>query len=86
MSFDPDTALPLIVCPKSHASLVHEGTTLVSTDAQTRLQYEIRDGIPVLLVDEATELSPEQWGDIMQKHGRSRTTGEVTEPTNGQQE
>lgn len=79
MSFDPDTALPLIVCPKSHAPLVHEGSSLISTDPQTRLKYDIRDGIPVLLVDEATEVSQEEWSALMQRHGRDPATGKPVE-------
>ena len=82
MSFNPETTLPLIVCPQSHATLVHEGDTLVSTNAETRLQYPIRDGIPVLLVDEANTLSVEEWADIMQRNGR-----DVNNPSNnGHQE
>lgn len=76
MTFDPETTLPLIVCPKSHATLVHEGTSLVSTDPDSRLKYEIRDGIPVLLIDEAHELTVGEWSEVMARHGRNPRTGE----------
>lgn len=62
--------LELLRCPKTKSPLVREGETLVSVDPAWRLRYEIRDDIPILLVSEATELSPEQWREIMQRHGR----------------
>jgi uncharacterized protein YbaR (Trm112 family) len=86
MTFDPEFALPLIVCPQSHAPFVHEAGTLVSTDPQTRLKYEIRDGIPILLVDEAQEVPQREWEATMQKHGRDPRTGTLLKPTNGQSE
>ena len=47
---DPDL-LKILVCPLTRSPLVHEGEELV---AQTGgLRYPIRDGIPVLLIDEA---------------------------------
>jgi uncharacterized protein len=79
MSFNPDSVLPLIVCPRSHAPLVHERNSLVSTDPQTRLKYEVRDGIPVLLIDEAEEMPQDEWAALMHKHGRDPQTGQLVE-------
>ncbi len=75
MSFDFDTLQNILVCPKSHSRLVMEGRWLVSVDPECRLQYEIRDDIPIMLVDEAAELAPEKWSAIMQKHGRDPHSG-----------
>lgn len=86
MTFDPERTLPLIVCPRSHAALVLDNGWLISTDPQTRLRYQIRDGIPVLLIDEADELSLEEWAQIMQRHGRDPLTGRQSESENGQRE
>jgi uncharacterized protein len=86
MTFDPERTLPLIVCPRSHAVLVLENDRLISTDPQTRLRYLIRDGIPVLLIDEAEELPLEEWSQIMRRHGRDPLTGKETESENGQRE
>lgn len=65
MSFDLTPLKEILVCPKSHAPLVQKGDRLISTSAECRLAYEIRDGIPVMLINEATELSEEEWKEIM---------------------
>ncbi len=50
--------LEILVCPKTHSSLVLLGDELISKDA--RLAYPIRDGIPIMLIEEARELSQEE--------------------------
>lgn len=52
--------LELLVCPVTKGPLIHdrEKDELVSRAA--RLAYPIRDGIPVMLEDEARELSEEE--------------------------
>jgi uncharacterized protein len=69
----------LLVCPASRSKLVHEGDSLVCVDPGCRLQYPIRDEIPIMLVDEAVSLPDAQWAEIMQRHGRDRKTGEPRE-------
>ncbi len=76
MSFNYESLKEMLVCPKSKASLVLDGDRLVSVDPQTRLCYEIRDDIPVMLIEEARELPLDEWRAIMQKHGRDAETGE----------
>jgi uncharacterized protein YbaR (Trm112 family) len=66
VTIDPEL-LELLACPLSHARLVQDGPTLVSTDPATRRRYRIDDGIPVLLVDEAEELDEATWKAIMEK-------------------
>jgi uncharacterized protein YbaR (Trm112 family) len=49
--------LDVLVCPKSKQPLVYfeqEGFLLCPA---SRLRYRIEDGVPVLLVDEATEVT-----------------------------
>ena len=75
MAFDFKALQDILVCPKSKRPLVQEGDRLVSTDPDTRLSYEIRDEIPIMLIEEARELPREQWAAIMQKHGRDAQTG-----------
>ncbi len=62
--------LDILCCPKTKADLVLDGDTLVSTDKETRLRYRIENDIPVMLIDEAEELSVEDWSEIMKKHGK----------------
>lgn len=52
--------LEILVCPVTKGPLVYdrERQELVSRGA--RLAYPIRDGIPVLLEDEARKLAPEE--------------------------
>ncbi|NUP52773.1 MAG: Trm112 family protein [Catenulispora sp.] len=48
--------LEILACPKCHAPLREEAdaTKLACTDPACGLVYPVRDGIPVLLIDEAT--------------------------------
>ena len=50
--------LEILVCPKTHSSLVLHGDELVSKEG--KLAYPIRDGIPIMLIEEARELSQEE--------------------------
>ena len=50
--------LEILVCPKTHSSLVLHGDELISKDA--KLAYPIRDSIPIMLLEEARELSQEE--------------------------
>lgn len=63
--------LDILVCPLSHAPLVLDDETLVSTDKATRRRYKIEDGIPNMLIEEAEELTEAAWAEIMKKHGKS---------------
>ena len=76
MPFNFKSLEEILVCPKSKSALVQDGNSLVCTDPQCRLQYDVRDDIPVMLVDEATQLSSEQWSAIMQRHGREPLSGQ----------
>lgn len=63
--------LEILACPLSHAALVEDGDTLVSTDKDTRRRYKIEEGIPNMLIDESEELSEAEWTAIMKKHGKA---------------
>ena len=45
------------------------GDWLVSTDPATRLRYPVRDGIPVMLVEESEEMGQEEWERAIQDEG-----------------
>lgn len=78
MAFEFERLRDQLVCPKSHASLVHDGDTLVCADPESRLAYPIVDEIPIMLIDEARELTPEEWSAVMARHGRHPETGQPT--------
>ncbi|MDA1013153.1 MAG: hypothetical protein O3A00_01730 [Planctomycetota bacterium] len=77
MPFDFEPIKDLLVCPKTHASLVLHGDQLVSCDPETRLAYPIRHGdIPILLVDDAVTVEPEAWSTAMRESGRDAESGQ----------
>jgi uncharacterized protein YbaR (Trm112 family) len=47
--------LAILVCPECRASVTlnDDGSELVCTAAECGLAYPVRDGIPVMLIDEA---------------------------------
>jgi len=50
----PDDTLAILRCPLTRSPLTQHGDTLVATQPQgAGLRYPIRDGIPILLMDEA---------------------------------
>jgi uncharacterized protein len=67
----------LLVCPGSRTPLLQDGDSLVCLNPDCRLQYAIRDEIPIMLVDEAVKLSADDWGHIMQRHSRDSKTGQA---------
>ena len=75
MVFDAKDLEDILVCPKSKSPLVIDTEHLFCTDPECRLRFEIRDEIPIMLSDEATELSLEEWRVEMQKHGHPVETG-----------
>ena len=45
--------LEILACPKTKAPLIQSGDWLYSTDPETKLRYPIRNGIPIMLIEEA---------------------------------
>ena len=63
---DPRT-LDMLVCPltKTRLSLSTDGTELISVAAH--LAFPIRDGVPMLSLDEAREFDPEEMRALPRK-------------------
>ncbi len=57
--------LKIMVCPVTHAPLVQVGDWLYSTDAATRRKYPVRDGIPIMLVDESKIAEVDEFERVM---------------------
>ncbi len=45
--------LEILACPKCKAAVKETGDKIVCTNASCGLRYPVRDGIPVMLIDEA---------------------------------
>ena len=79
MAFDFQKLENILVCPATRTALVHDGERLVCIDPDCRLSYPIADDIPIMLVDEATELFREEWQAVMERSGRDLSTGDKNE-------
>jgi hypothetical protein len=52
--------LELLVCPVTKAQLAYDAAKQELISKSARLAYPIRDGIPIMLPDEARELSDDE--------------------------
>jgi uncharacterized protein len=53
--------LEMLVCPVTKGPLVHDAERGELVSRSARLAYPIRDGIPIMLEEEARKLTPEEW-------------------------
>lgn len=65
-TLNPDL-LGMLVCPKTHARLVQAGDWLYSSNANDRRKYPIRDGIPIMLIEESVEVSEEEFQSVFSR-------------------
>ena len=56
MEIDPKL-LEILVCPLTKGPLVYDRDAQELVSDQAQLAYPIRDGIPIMLVDEARQLN-----------------------------
>lgn len=59
--------LDILVCPDDRGPLLHIDDLLYNP--RLRRAYRIEEGIPVLLVDEATDVGPDQHERLMARAG-----------------
>ena len=57
--------LEILVCPKTRAALVQSGGWLYSTSREEPLKYPIRDGIPIMLIEEAQPVAAEEFARVV---------------------
>ena len=62
--------LDILRCPETKAPLILDNDRLVSLDKTSRKSYLIVDDVPVMLMDQSTQLTIEEWTDVMKKHGQ----------------
>jgi uncharacterized protein len=53
--------LEMLVCPVTKGPLTYDRTREELVSKSARLAYPIRDGIPVMLEEEARKLAPEEY-------------------------
>jgi uncharacterized protein YbaR (Trm112 family) len=53
--------LEMLVCPVTKGPLVYDRERGELVSRAARLAFPIRDGIPVMLEEEARKLTPEEW-------------------------
>ena len=57
--------LDILVCPKSGHDLIYIEKTNELVCKKSNLAYPIKNDIPILLIDEARELKPNEIDDIL---------------------
>ncbi|MCC6573953.1 MAG: Trm112 family protein [Planctomycetes bacterium] len=63
-ALDPEL-LSILVCPLSHGPLIQKGNKLICL--QSKKAYRIEDGIPIMLVEEATDVPESELLDLKQR-------------------
>ena len=66
-TIDPEL-LSIMVCPESHARMIQVGDWLYSTDPQTRRRYPVREGLPIMLMDESEVVVPDEFNRVMKEN------------------
>ena len=70
---DPDL-LAIMVCPESHARLILVGDWLYSTDPATRRRYPVREGLPIMLIEESEVVGETEFQRVMQQYQEKMAT------------
>ncbi|MDX2233036.1 MAG: Trm112 family protein [Hyphomonadaceae bacterium] len=52
--------LEVIVCPHTREPLTYDRERQELISPRARLAYPVRDGVPILIIDEARELGPDE--------------------------
>lgn len=61
MSAEPDPKLlEVLVCPQTRTPLRYDRQTQELISETARLAYPVRDGVPIMLIDEARELGGDE--------------------------
>ncbi|MDM8559387.1 Trm112 family protein [Candidatus Parabeggiatoa sp. HSG14] len=61
--------LEILVCPVTKGPLIYDKENQELLNTGSRLAYPIRDGIPVMLSDEARSLTSEEIENLKSHHG-----------------
>ena len=72
-TIDPEL-MRILVCPLTHAPLVELNGWLYSTDSATRRKYPIRDGIPIMLIEESRVAEVDEYNRVVPEDQRAQAT------------
>jgi uncharacterized protein YbaR (Trm112 family) len=75
MTLDP-TLLQILACPQDKGPLYYFRSEEFLYNPRLQRKYEVRDGIPVMLIDEAVNVDDTEHARLM-----TRIAGEGIEPT-----
>jgi uncharacterized protein len=75
MTLDP-TLLQILACPQDKGPLYYFGSDEFLYNPRLRRKYEVRDGIPVMLVDESVHVDDAEHARLM-----TRISDEGVQPT-----
>ena len=67
--------MEILVCPETHARLVQVDDWLYSIDAKSRRRYPVREGIPIMLIDESEVVNEADFYKVMQQVQEKRSNG-----------
>ncbi|MEZ5892341.1 MAG: Trm112 family protein [Parvularculaceae bacterium] len=56
--------LAILVCPQTRGPLTYDRARGELVSKKARLAYPIRDGVPIMLIDEARSLSDEEFARL----------------------
>ncbi len=79
MTLDP-LLIEVLACPEDKGPLLYFADEDLLYNPRLHRRYEVRDGIPVMLIDEATSADDEEHARLMAKAeaGGALTTGETS--------
>ena len=63
--------LDILVCPLTKGALIYDNQKQELISLSAKLAYEIRDGLPVMISDEARQLSDEEYEYYKKKRNPS---------------
>lgn len=64
----PQDLLDILACPDCKTPVVLEGDRLVCRKNECRRAYEVRDDIPIMMIDESKVLETGEWEKIIATH------------------
>ena len=66
MAIDPEL-LKILACPACRSAVVELDDQILCAGKDCRRRYAVSEGIPVMLIDESTQLDPETWRQALQQ-------------------